>query len=55
MKKRSRFLLVVLLAFFLLVVAWVLIPSGPADPVYEGKPVSYWLSQPLACIFHRAV
>jgi hypothetical protein len=43
MKKKSRILLVALVVVVMIGLAWVLVPSGPADQVYEGHPVSYWL------------
>jgi hypothetical protein len=46
MKRRSRILLVALLVVIPVGLAWVLIPSGPREPVYEGRPVNYWLRNP---------
>jgi hypothetical protein len=37
-----RLVLVLVIVFGLCA---LLIPSGPADPLYDGKPLSYWLTQ----------
>jgi len=46
MKKRAAWIL--LLAMILSALAWVsLRPPGVKQPVYDGKPLSYWLDQAL--------
>jgi hypothetical protein len=43
MRKRHQFALLFLLAAFLVLLAWLVLQ--PREPVYRGKPVSYWIDR----------
>jgi hypothetical protein len=45
MSKRTRIFIAVMLVAVLGGVAWLL-QRGPQEPVYEGKPLGYWLRNP---------
>lgn len=44
MKKHNRILLIVLLAIFLGGLTWVVLQPREPEPVYQGKPLSFWLT-----------
>jgi hypothetical protein len=57
MGKRGRVLIAVAAIAVLAVLAWafLLAPSSAPEPVYNGKPLSYWLEPYAYSIFQRKV
>jgi hypothetical protein len=47
MTRRRKVIVVVLVLVLVVTFCAILIPSGPPDPIYDGKPLSYWVAQPV--------
>jgi hypothetical protein len=45
MNRRRKIIVVALVLVLVLALCALLIPSGPRDPIYDGKRLSYWLEQ----------
>ena len=45
MKRRRKFIILALSLIVVLALCALLGPSGPPDPIYNGKHLSYWLTQ----------